>query len=85
MERFTTSLGRRVDDAGMEKLEGDAREVCARAEREVVRHPDKYFGYAECCRVSGSKCGEGGVFLCRRSHETATWADEAWTLRTLSS
>lgn len=85
MERFTTSLGRRVDDAGMEKLEGDAREVCARAEREVVRHPDKYFGYAECCRVSGSGCGEGGVFLCRRSHETATWADEAWTLRTLRS
>lgn len=70
----------------MEELEGDAREACARAEQLVVRQPDKYFGYAEHSRVLGSESEDGGgVFLCMRSHETATWADEAWTLRTLKS
>ena len=67
----------------MEELRGDLRELCARAEQLVARQPDKYFGYAERSRELGSKAG-GGVFLCLRSHETVTWADEAWTLRTLA-
>ena len=83
MERFETTLCRRVNDAGMEKLVGSSHEACARAEREVVRQPDKYFGYAE--RVANAMGGEGSVYLCRRSHEADTWADEAWTLRTLIS
>ena len=83
MERFQTILCRRVDDAGMEELAGSGHEACARAEREVVGQPDKYFGYAE--RVAKEMGGEGSVYLCRRSHKEDTLTDEAWTLRTLTS
>lgn len=69
----------------MEELKGDAREVCARAELLVARQPDKYFGYAERSRMLGSEGGESRVFLCMRSHEAVTCADEAWTLRMLTS
>jgi hypothetical protein len=34
---------------------------------------------------SRSEGGEGRVFLCMRSHEAVTCADEAWTLRMLTS
>jgi hypothetical protein len=34
---------------------------------------------------SRSEGGEGRVFLCIRSHEAVTCADEAWTLRMLTS
>lgn len=67
----------------MEKLAGDTRDMCSRAERAVSNEPNKYFGYAE--RVADASGGAGGVFLCRRSHEMATLVDEEWTLRTLTS
>ena len=65
----------------MEEVLGDARDACAQAEREVARHPDTYFGYAERSQVRGVQDCGSAVFLCRRSHAQATWADEAWTLR----
>lgn len=79
-QRFETSVGRRVGDGGLEKLDGGGWHACGLAERTVASQPEKYFGYAE--RVAEPGSGEsGGVYLCMRTHEDDICDDGAWTLR----